>query len=73
MKTKSGKTGVTHFHEYAKAIEEQLLRKKDFSGVMQSWKTYVPPQAMNDQLKRCEEFRKVPSLAPQIQGCSNGE
>jgi len=68
MKTKSGKTGVTHFHEYAKAIAEQLARKKDFSGVMNNWKPYVPPAALNDQLKRCEEFRKVPSLPPQIQG-----
>ena len=68
MKTKSGKTGITHYHEYAKAIEEQLLRKKDFGGIMQNWTEYIPPQAYADQLKRCAEFRAVPSLAPQIQG-----
>lgn len=73
MKTKSGKTGVKHLDEYHKAIEEQLLRKKDFGGVMANWSEYKPPQAMSDQLKRCEEFRKVPSLVPQIQGCGNGE
>ena len=70
MANKSGKTGITHYHEYAKAIEEQLLRKKDFGGIMQDWKPYVPPQAYADQLKRCEEFRRVPSLKPQIQGVS---
>jgi hypothetical protein len=73
MKTKSGKTGVTQYSEYHKAIEEQLLRKKDFSGVMQAWKPYIVPQQYHDQLKRCEEFRKVPSLPAQIQGCGNGK
>lgn len=68
MKNKSGMTGVKHLDEYHKAIEEQILRKKDFSGVMNNWKPYVPPQAYADQLKRCEEFRKVPSLPSQIQG-----
>ena len=69
----TGKSGVTHYDEYTKAIEEQLLRKKDFSGVMQDWKPYVPPVALNDQLARCAEFRRVPSLKPQIQGCGDGE
>jgi len=73
MKNESGMTGVKHLDEYHKAIEEQLLRKKDFSGVMQDWKPYVPPTALNDQLARCAEFRRVPSLKPQIQGCGNGE
>ena len=68
--TQSGKVGARRLDEYHAAIEEQILRKDEAKGCMNSWREYIPPQAYADQLKRCEEFRAVPSLAPQIQGVS---
>lgn len=69
--SQSGKVGARRLDEYNKAIEEQLLWGGGFLWRDAGLEPYVPPVALNDQLARCAEFRKVPSLVPQIQGCGD--